>query len=71
MSRRMANSTKCLTSGAQFHTSIGPTSISISVDLPFFLNIDSEEAEIIEILMHNSLEQILRPYFLKEEISDL
>ena len=61
----MANATKCLTSGAQFHTNIKSNKVSISVDIPFDLNLDIEEASIIETLMHNALEQILRPYFIK------
>jgi DNA-binding response OmpR family regulator len=59
----MANSTKCLTNGAVFHTSINEDSISAKVSLPFDLNIKKEEAEILETLIHNSLEIVLRPYF--------
>tara|TARA_X000000950_G_scaffold170481_1_gene207821 strand:- start:5430 stop:5768 length:339 start_codon:yes stop_codon:yes gene_type:complete len=63
----MANSTKCLTNGAIFHTEISKGSISAKVSLPFSLDIDSDEAAILETLIHNSLEIILRPYFLHDD----
>jgi hypothetical protein len=59
----MANKTKCLTPNTIFHSKVEGNKVSIEAELPFNLNIDAEEAEIIETLMHNSLEQILRPYF--------
>ena len=60
----MANPTICLTSGAVFHTSINPNKISAEVDLPFNLDISEEEAEILDTLIHNALEIVLRPYFI-------
>ena len=62
----MANSTKCLTSGAIFHTHITDSGIVTKITLPFNLDINEDEAEIIETLIHNSLETILRPYFLEQ-----
>jgi len=59
----MANPTKCLTSGAIYHTHIKQTKVSVSVDIPFDLNIDEKEAELLENLIHNQLELVLRPYF--------
>ena len=59
----MENKTPCLTSGATFHTAISEYSIALMVDLPFKLEITNEEAEIIETLIHNQMELILRPYF--------
>ncbi len=59
----MAEKTKCLTSGAVFHTAISDKKVSISVDLPFVLDIDEEEAEILTRLLHNQLETILRFYW--------
>jgi hypothetical protein len=59
----MANGTRCLTSGAIFHTGIFPNSVSVKVDLPFPLDVDAEEAAILETLIHNQLELVLRPYF--------
>ena len=57
------NNTKCLTSGAMFHTSIKPERVGIEVDMPFDLDIDEEESEILETLLHNVVELVLRPYF--------
>ena len=59
----MANPTKCLTNGAIYHTRIQSTKVSVSVDIPFNLDITEKEAEILETLLHNQLEIILRPYF--------
>ena len=61
------NSTKCLTSGAQFHTHINDKDVGINVDLPFNLNIDENEASNLETLLHNAVEMILRPYFKKDK----
>tara|TARA_R100000315_G_C5220792_1_gene132685 strand:- start:205 stop:441 length:237 start_codon:yes stop_codon:yes gene_type:complete len=35
----------------------------VKVDLPFPLDVDAEEAAILETLIHNQLELVLRPYF--------
>ena len=59
----MAIGTKCLTPDAVFSTSIGSKYISCRVTLPFELEIDKDEAEILERLIHNQLELILRSYF--------
>ena len=59
----MALETKCLTSGATFHSKVWDDTVSVSVELPFKLDISEEEAELIERLMHNQLELVLRPYF--------
>ena len=59
----MATETKCLTSGAIFHISIQEREVSATVDLPFKLDITTEEAEILESLIHNQLELVLRVYF--------
>lgn len=57
------NATKCLTSGAQFHTSIEPSRVSIVVDVPFDLEIDEVESEEMETLLHNSVELVLSRYW--------
>ena len=66
----MAQETKCLTSGAQFHIHIRSDmdSISAEVDLPAntLEGVDEEEAEILSRLIHNQLELVLRPYFKKK-----
>ena len=59
----MANPTKCLTNGAVFHTEIEDFNITAKVYLPFKLEINEEEAEVLETLIHNQLELVLRSYF--------
>ena len=59
----MANSTPCLTPDAQYHTTITDNSVTIKVDLPFDLDLDEREAQVLETLMHNQLELILRTFF--------
>ena len=59
----MAQETKCLTSGAIFHTAINERDISVKVDLPFKLEISDEEASILERLLHNQIELVLRYYY--------
>ena len=59
----MANATKCLTDGAVFHTKIEEFTLDVKVYLPFRLDVDEEEAELLETLIHNQLELVLMPYF--------
>ena len=59
----MALETKCLTPDTNFVTHIGQQQILIDVELPFSLDIDEEEATILEKLIHNQLEIVLRSYF--------
>jgi len=59
----MAQETKCLTSGARFHIAVKPNIIDAMVELPFRLNINEEEAEILTRLIHNQLELVLRSYW--------
>jgi len=59
----MAQETKCLTSGAIFHTAISERDISVKVDLPFKLEISDEESSILERLLHNQIELVLRYYY--------
>ena len=65
----MARETKCLTSGAIFHIGIHPNSVVVDVDLPFELDIDEEEAEILSALIHNQLELVLRPYWGNKQLN--
>lgn len=62
------NQTQCLTSGAIFNTRIEPKDVGINVSLPFDLEIDEIEAERLETLLHNAVEMILRPYFMKDTV---
>ena len=57
------NSTKCLTSGAQFHISVTPNNIGVNVDLPFELNLNEDEAIEMETLLHNAIELVLSRYW--------
>ena len=57
------NATACLTSGAYFDTHISPRRVSISVDMPFDLNISEEEAIELENLLHNAVELVMSRYF--------
>ena len=59
----MAIGTKCLTPDAVFSTSIGSKYISARVTLPFELELTRDEAIILEKLIHNQFELILRSYF--------
>ena len=59
----MALETRCLTPDANFSTFISVRNIVTKVNLPFELEIDEGEAEILEKLIHNQLELVLRSYF--------
>ncbi len=59
----MAIETKCLTPNAVYHISISEKQVIAKVDLPFALDIDEPEAEVLEALIHNQLELILRSYY--------
>ena len=61
----MAAETKCLTNGAIYNTEISSQKVFVSVELPFKLEIGEEEAELLDALIHNQLELVLRPYFLR------
>ena len=64
----MANQTKCLTDGAFYNIAITNMRVSATVELPFILDITEQEAEILETLIHNQLEALLRPYFILNEV---
>ncbi len=59
----MALKTKCLTPDAKFSSYITDRVVSAAVHLPFELDINAEEAELLEKLIHNQLELVLRSYF--------
>ena len=61
----MANGTKCLTSGAVFKTCISDKELGVTVVMPGsqLKGLNEEEAAILETLIHNQLELVLRPYF--------
>jgi len=73
----MALETKCLTPDAQFHTDIGTDyegreHVTVSVDLPAgtIKNLTEEEAELVEKLLHNQIELVLRPYFMRAKAAE-
>lgn len=59
----MARKTECLTPGCMFHTSINSKGVSIQVDFPKQIHFTKKEAKLLENLLHNSVETVLRPYF--------
>ena len=63
----MAQETKCLTNGAQFHIRVSSDHdyVLTEVDLPVgtLAEVDEKEAELLSRLIHNQLELVLRPYF--------
>ena len=59
----MALETKCLTPDAKFSSYITERTVSAAVHLPFDLKINVEEARLLEKLIHNQLELVLRSYF--------
>lgn len=61
----MAIATPCQTSGAQFHTTIALTSVGVLVRLPFELTLTEEEAEVLEANLHNAMEMVLAPHFIR------
>jgi len=61
----MAMATDCQTSGAIFHTEIASLKVSISVDLPFNIELNEKEASLLEANLHNVVELVLKPYFKK------
>jgi hypothetical protein len=63
----MAIETKCQTPGTDFHTTIGKRVIGMTVVLPFRLDIDEEEAEVLYANLHNVIELVLTKYFPKNE----
>jgi hypothetical protein len=62
----MANATPCQTNGAQFHVEVGDNKVSIAVDIPFSLDLSEKDAETLETNMHNAMELVLAPYFVKK-----
>ncbi len=59
----MALETKCLTPDANFTTIISGNKVESKVVLPFQIELSEEQAEILEKLIHNQMELVLRSYF--------
>ena len=54
---------KCQTPGAIFSSHISNDKVSMSVKLPFELNISKEEADDLEADLHYAFEKLLKKYF--------
>ena len=61
--------TKCQTPDSQFHFEIKDRSVSVSVDLPMSLDLTEAEATLLEANLHNAVELVLAPYFVKKSKS--
>lgn len=59
----MATATPCQTHGAVYGIEIGARQISVTVELPFVLDID-QIAETLRANLHNAVELVLAPYFM-------
>lgn len=55
--------TECQTDGAIYQTDISEDIITMTVKLPFALDLDEKEAELLETNIHNAMELVLVPYF--------
>jgi len=56
--------TPCQTPDAKFTTEITKDKISITIDLPSELDINEDEAKILEANIHNAMEMVLAKYFI-------
>lgn len=65
----MARKTKCLTPDCRYTTHINNESVSIRVSFPKPIKLSNKESALLENLLHNSVECVLRPYFMKEKTS--
>lgn len=65
----MARKTKCLTPHCMYSTHINDKEVSISVRFPKPIKLSKKESALLEDLLHNSVECVLRPYFMKERVS--
>jgi len=61
----MALKTTCLTPGCQYTTHITKDGLTVNIHFPRSINFTKREAKLLECLLHNSIECVLRPYFMK------
>ena len=59
----MANSTPCQTNDAIYGIILTQNSVSVKVELPFELELDDENMEILKTNLHNAMELVLARYF--------
>lgn len=62
----MALETKCQTPEMVFKSKITPEKILIKLELPMNLDLDKNEAELLEKNLHNVLELVMSKYFYKK-----
>lgn len=62
-----ALATKCRTPDAQYHTKISDDKIETSVDIPskILSELNEEQVETLEKTLHNAIEMVLAPYYIK------
>lgn len=58
--------TECQTPGAIYDTEIGPKDVKVDVKLPGELDLDEDQAELLEKNLHNVVELALAPHFATE-----
>jgi hypothetical protein len=58
--------TECQTPEANFNIEIGENKVSVEVELPMKLDLTEEKAKLLESNIHNVMELVLAPYFLKD-----
>ncbi len=59
--------TKCQTAGAVYQTQITENNITVNIKIPFNLDLNKSEAKLLEDNIHNVLELVLAPHFLKKK----
>lgn len=59
--------TECQTKGAIYNTKISDDKIDVSVEIPFELELNEDDAKLLEDNIHNALELVLKPYFIKKD----
>lgn len=63
----MATETPCQTSDAIYGISLTNRLVSCEVEIPFDLNLTADQAALLEANIHNALELVLAPYWIRKE----
>jgi hypothetical protein len=64
----MAVETDCMTDGANYTTVINSKMVSVSVKMPFNLILSEKEATQLQDNLHNAIELVLAPHFLRNKM---
>ena len=67
----MAIKTKCLTPGCTFTTEVNAGSVAITAAFPQDIKLDEQEASLLQDLLHNTMELVLRPYFMHQAAQEI